>query len=457
MKDKKIRRLREGAKDLLIVVLALLAIYLAFRAQLVNFDFTNVSGGWLGSVIQLLGGRTEQILSPPETQEPRTVPVYPARIVVTSSNLSRNGVQYNNAAADELFSGVFSVLGEALSTAGSPGAATEAQWQNALSQRPGIYFDFLGAYPLETLLAWLEEDGSNLALTGTARRLLLADNGEGEAVLYYQEASNGRFYACTTSSAVDSHLLTAVEGWGSNSLEYAFEYGDAQGFENLDPYVLLDAQPPQPRVYQVYNALGTITDQTQLRALLASMEALRFQSQTGTPYQPNDREWVVNDDQGQLRIGSDGTIRFRTDSMEDPCYPVNQAGEEPTATELLDAVQPIAAGTIGAWCGEARLYLISLEHLPDGSWQVDFGYTLNGAPVYVMGEEQCARFLIRSGAVTEYTMCLRTYTATGETTSILPERQAAAALAALDAQGRELTLCYEDNGGDTVRAGWIAR
>ena len=74
-----------------------------------------------------------------------------------------------------------------------------------------------------------------------------------------------------------------------------------------------------------------------------------------------------------------------------------------------------------------------------------------------MGEEQCARFLIRSGAVTEYTMCLRTYTATGETTSILPERQAAAALAALDAQGRELTLCYEDNGGDTVRAGWIAR
>ena len=147
MKDKKIRRLREGAKDLLIVVLALLAIYLAFRAQLVNFDFTNVSGGWLGSVIQLLGGRTEQILSPPETQEPRTVPVYPARIVVTSSNLSRNGVQYNNAAADELFSGVFSVLGEALSTAGSPGPATEAQWQNALSQRPGLYFDLLGAYP----------------------------------------------------------------------------------------------------------------------------------------------------------------------------------------------------------------------------------------------------------------------------------------------------------------------
>ena len=40
---------------------------------------------------------------------------------------------------------------------------------------------------------------------------------------------------------------------------------------------------------------------------------------------------------------------------------------------------------------------------------------------------------------------------------LLRERQAAAALDALSPEGRELLLCYTDNGGDTVQAGWVAR
>ena len=38
-----------------------------------------------------------------------------------------------------------------------------------------------------------------------------------------------------------------------------------------------------------------------------------------------------------------------------------------------------------------------------------------------------------------------------------PPAVPAAALDALSPEGRELLLCYTDNGGDTVQAGWVAR
>lgn len=452
---RKHRRLIEIGKDILIAVLALSAVYLTFRTQITNF--APQSGGWLGSLVQLVGGGAGQLLGPAEPEAPREVPVYPARVVVTNADLARYSVQYDTTATDEVFGRVFSVLGEALSSAESPSRVSEQTWREALSERPGVYFDFLGQYPLETLLSWLEQGAENAALTGTARRLLLAEDGNGRAVLYYHNAADGSYYACGTSGAVLNHLRSAVEGVGSNGLKYAFEYDSSEGLANLYPYVLLDTQPPSPPVYQVSNPLGNLEDQDAVWSLLSSMEALGFQSQSGTPYQPGSGEWVVNEGTDQLRISAGGTISFRTDEGAEARYPVLQAGESPTATELLDAVQPIAAGTIGERCGEARLYLIGLTELADGTWQADFGYSLNGAAVQLYSEGYAARFLIQNGAVVEFTLHFRSYTATGETSSVLPEVQAAAALGALEAEGGELVLCYEDSGGETVQAGWIAQ
>ena len=458
MEHKKRRRLVEALKDAAIVVLALTAIYLTFRTQMTTLSAQG--GGWLGSLVQALQGGTGQLLGPDEPGEPRQVPVYPARIVVTGPGpeYPRYGMQYNNPGTDELFGGVFSVLGEALAAASEPYPVTEQTWRQALTGQTGIFFDFLGQYPLETLLSWLEQGGRNAALTGTARRLLLATDDGGNAVLYYHNAADGSYYACRTSGAVLSHLMAAVEGRGSNGLKYAFEYAeDAGAYENLAPYVLLDTRPPSLQVYRAENALSVPANKEEVWTLLASMEALGFQAQAGTPYQPGSREWVVNEGQDQLRISSGGTISFHTEETGTPRYRVIQAGEEPTATELLDAVQPIAAGTVGARCGDARLYLMGLVRLGDGSWQVDFGYSLNGAAVQLYGEGYAARFILRDGAVTEFSLHFRSYTASGETDTVLPELQAAAALGVLSPEPGELLLCYEDNGGETVRPGWIAQ
>ena len=115
---------------------------------------------------------------------------------------------------------------------------------------------------------------------------------------------------------------------------------------------------------------------------------------------------------------------------------------------------------MGALGGDARnvgVYLVGITELEEGRWQVDYGYQLGGVPVRLGREGYAARFLISDGRVSDYTLLLRNYTATEEGEVLLPELQAAAAMASLDAGGKELLLVYEDDGtAETVRAGWIA-
>ena len=76
--------------------------------------------------------------------------------------------------------------------------------------------------------------------------------------------------------------------------------------------------------------------------------------------------------------------------------------------------------------------------------------------VRLSGDLPAAEFTVRGGQITDYTIRFRTYEATGETTLVLREQLAAAALSALDREGRELILCYEEI-GDLAQAGWVAQ
>ncbi len=62
--------------------------------------------------------------------------------------------------------------------------------------------------------------------------------------------------------------------------------------------------------------------------------------------------------------------------------------------------------------------------------------------------------LVEQGCITGFDLRLRAYTAAEQTTLLLPQKLAAAVLAA-EEEPRALQLCFRD-GGDTARAGWIA-
>ena len=155
-----------------------------------------------------------------------------------------------------------------------------------------------------------------------------------------------------------------------------------------------------------------------------------------------------------LEISRDGTAVYHAGDSDSFRYPIPEEGG---VLALIEATWRLAADTVGRWCGDARLYLMGVENLADGSIQVCYGYSLNGAEVSLPDSACAAEFIVQAGQITDYALYFRTYEETGQTNLVMRELQAAAALEALDPEGRELLLCYSDAGGDSVQAGWIAR
>lgn len=177
---KKNKKLVERVKSLLIVLLSCSAVYLAVRTQL-----PVALSGLLPSESRESGGQT--------TQESRTLAAQPLRMAVTirgGEETLRYGVQYDQEAQDALFQQVYSLLVEALSSAGTPEIVDEQAWRQALNTAPGLYFDWQDNLPFSVLNGWLSVN--NEQLSGALRRLVLTSQN-GQAVIYYS-AQNGTYY-----------------------------------------------------------------------------------------------------------------------------------------------------------------------------------------------------------------------------------------------------------------------
>lgn len=109
------------------------------------------------------------------------------------------------------------------------------------------------------------------------------------------------------------------------------------------------------------------------------------------------------------------------------------------------------------WKGETVFVLTGVEETAAG-WSVTFYSRLNGIPLRTGAEGRCAAFTVKDGAISDFTLSLRSYESTGETLLIPGQRLAAAAMNASLYQnsGRRLTLSYIDGGGAFLTAGWTA-
>ena len=447
MERSKRRRRRnrglERLKTLLIVLLSLSALYLTGLVLVQNRAASDTR-----SRVE----RPALPLPPPEyrgdlrsgSSGQLTAAARPVRIAVCDG-VNRYAVQYNTAQTDKLYDSVGILLGEALSSAYSPTVVTESVWQAALSS-PGVWFDFLGKIPLETLSAWTGEGGVNTALTGSARRIAvaLADDG---VRLYYHNESDGLYYTCKTAVTYQGHMDELVAGYGGNGVPFAFELGTDSGYDGLDPYVLISASTPTPGVYRASNPLASLDE-----ALIGSLQqALSFQ----TSYYAIPNGIRIREGQETLEISNTGTVSYTTAEGTSSRYPVgSEYGYD--ITEVVETTRRMAADTVGRYCGAARIYLMEVEETETGL-SVRYGYSLNGAEVSLSGGDSAALFTIQDGQITSFTLRFRRYEDTGQTSLVLGERMAAAALEALDPEERELVLCYSDSGGDTVQAGWVAK
>ena len=88
---------------------------------------------------------------------------------------------------------------------------------------------------------------------------------------------------------------------------------------------------------------------------------------------------------------------------------------------------------------------------------MEFGFALDGIQVQIGEEGWAALFLVEQGQISQFHMQFRSYTDSGTTSVVLPERQAAAAMGAKGHEGEELLLVYLDSGNEElVSASWTA-
>ena len=458
MERKRKNHVLELGKNLMILVLTLSALYLTLRNQTV-VGLAETGSGWLAAVVQVLGlgGQAE---APTGAARDQTVEVRPLRMAVNIAGVGTYGVQYDSTATDRLSDAMFTLLGETLGSMGEPAAVPEREWRRALTEQSSVYFDFQGRVPIALLYAWTQAGtGENLAGEST-RRVLLAEDGAGALTFYYSNEDTGMYYACRTGEGLNGHLLATVADYSAsgNDSTFAFTHGQREEYSKLAPYVMLPKSKAASAwtVYRVTNPVGQgRNEQTRIDMI----ESLGFYPNANNSYVAGGKQ-VVKEGGDTLVVYDTGAVEYHSAAPEEPKYPVGDGMDTPSLLDMVKATQHLAEKSVGALSGDAGtagIYLMGITDLGEDRWQVDYGYHLGGITVRLGQEGYAGRFIISGGRVSDYALVLRNYTATEQNSAVLPELQAAAAMGALDAEGRELLLVYEDSGtAETVRAGWIA-
>lgn len=425
MRDK--RRLIEWGKNILIALLTLSAIVLLSMTPLVRDS----------GLTALFHPRPAQTGSSADGAP--SGPVLPARLAVCRDG-GRFGLEYDAGRMEELFAAFVPLLGDALSEAGTPVPLTESEWRDCLRQR-GAYFDFSGQVPLAALARWL--GGGDCPLEGSARRLVLAA-GEGDAVsLCWEDGEGGGYFTCPTALSRSLHLDPAVEAVTPNGAYFAFEDEGLSAL--LDPFTLITEGEPDAGLYTVTSPLSTAAGAEAL------VDALSFNSQNHAPGSTGE-VYMDGTDRLVLRDGVTATYR----AAQGGKYPVESAHGAVSAAQAAEGARALAERAMAPLCGEARLYLLSVQPYGSGGWRVRFGYRLNGCAVWLYEDGWAAEFLVENGSITEFVLRLRHYAAQGEDALLLPIRKAAAMLPDLTRERRELVIQYRDGGGQSVSPGWEA-
>lgn len=440
--NKKIRAI-EACKSVLIVLLTLSALYLAAQTQL---------AAPFRGLFREESGQTAPGQAQGDGQGSGALPMamvvnLPAETGLTDvpegAKGVRCGLRYDQASCQELFQRVAGPLVETMSSAGAPEPVGRSQWEQALTQRMGVYMDFQGQVPLSVLTGWLS--GGDVQLTATVRRLALAVWEDG-LELYYQDEETGNCYRCRSEVADPFSLIEALSGWADNGAFYAFE---SELYRELDPDTLLLPETPVPAAYTAANPMAAGQETFQ-----ALMEDLGF-SLNSTSFYSTD-EQVARSGDDSVRLSAQGVAQYQYEGRSGGgLFPVLRQGEAGALFDSVETCRQIALSALGSRCGEARLYLASVREA-DGGWEIEFGYSLNGVPV-ITEAGPAAHFLVRGGEIVQFSLYLRGYTASGSVCMVLPPRQGAAALLAQGLEGSELLLTYTDSGGDALTAGWSAR
>ena len=431
-KRRKWRGAIELGKDVLILLLACSALWM-------------LSSMGLFQRVNLTKPQQPQITGQQQAVTGKADAVRPLRLTATlrgGEEPERCVVQYDDGAVDALFQKTAGILMETLSSAEMPEQVSRGEWERALAQAPGICFDFQGEIPLSVLSSWL---GVEQQMPEALVRRMLLTVWEDRVALYYYDMSEGNWKRCTTQVVGAVQLENALEGLSPNGAYYAFEH------ENTDGMAADTVLLPAPEAMPVYTASNSAAGGR--GTLEGLMTDLGFNLSGCVFYHAADEE-VARLGSDTVRLSTGGVLEYHADEDGTPQFLVTAIPGESRMFCAVESCRQLLQQVAGSRCGQARAYLSAVEQTAQG-WEVEFEYSLN-AVALTDQEGPAASFTVRGDYVSGFTIRLRSYSAGEELQLILPPVQAAAAMGALELEGRELQLMYRDSGEDRVIPNWMA-
>lgn len=425
MKKAWSRRTIDRLENGIIVLLVCTALFLVYQSGLVQ-NFAGQGAGTSGESV--FTGVQNTALS-------RGTPV---RLMVQLDD-GRYGAQYDQTLVDQLYaSGLSELLTNSIEAMESPRTVTQEVWQQAIAQSgPWVFYDFLYN------VSFTAQSGQG---EGAARFFLLTTRGGRADMVYYYNEETGDYYAGQIQDATLT-LPASLDGLQPNGGQFVFEVPELA--QVLAPYGILLDQPPTTTVYTAANPVAS-WGEAERTALL---DALDFNTRALTIYESADGT-VMQEGSDTLRIQEEGKIIYHASDSSQARFQALSQREKDLQIKAEEVLDLVTAGQLG----EGRMFCQSIETLEDETVELTFCYLLDGAQVQLGEEGWGAQFVFSDSALTSFTICLRTYTATDRTQRALPERQAAAAVTALGQTGKELQLCYRDD--DTtpeITADWTVR
>lgn len=409
------RRRLDRLQNLLILLLSCSALVLIFHSGMLQS-----AAGWdrdrTGSGAQ--GGAESTSFS-------RNVPV----TLALQTPEGRWGFQCQQRSVTALYDGgLRDLLSQAISTMTGVRTASQEEWQEAVGQGESwVFYDFL-------------YNTSFSAQTEGAGRFffLTLRGGQAETLYYYNQASRSYYAAQVQASA---ELDTLLAGYPADGSEFAFQREEL----DLPAYQLVSRAAPNCLVYTAVNPLAVMDDS----AREALLERLSFNTRAASPYQTADGT-VIREGADTLRLQKNGKLIFQGSESGEARYEAASPRDRDLQRKAEDILDQVAGG-------QGQFYCQGITSLGDGAAEVTFYYLLGGARVNLWEKDYSAKFYFQGSTLRSYEICLRDYQATEERCAIPPLRQAAAAAAAAGQAGKELQLCYRDDGGDQVRASWAVR
>lgn len=422
--NAKERRNRDFVQNIIIVLLSLSAVFLIAQTQLYSLGIDAGSG-----YLRYLTG--DPVQTPGPAAATLTSLSAPVRTAVTGVYGGRYG-SVTLTTTDEDFEPISSLLRETL---GSVRTFSPCSYQEFLSALGGtsVYCDFLEPLPLPVLAGLT---GASLESDLTVRRLVISARGKGGAVLYLCDGADG----CQRGdSAVPLEDLTGiVDRYELNGAFFALDDPDPNAAK-VSPVSLFPLELP---ALPVFSAAASLPESDTL------LPALGFYPRTNSRYTEPGGVEVITDGDRTLRLIPEGAIRYR--SGGDPALTVGAAGETPALPQLVMGAHTLLTSLLPDQNG--GLYLQKVRRT-ETSTTLTFGWQIGGVPVRFSDGGNAAEIVLSGSTVSSLYLRFRQYTDTGETSPLLPLRQAMAIAARQEA--RELSIGYVDSGA-AATACWLA-